>query len=168
MPTSDNIYDFSQYPEEPPPPIPITLRHPTPDTAEFDLDGVTYTITRKEILPDIRMLLCESAFYQRFGRGEEVLPQIKASFQALDQTRKCARRGCTQPAIGRAHRGILHVSFCREHKVWLCELPTDVCIRPEESAWRCSVVHCFSRKEDGSDWCSQHMSAFTYWNLEAL
>lgn len=62
----------------------ISIVHPTPDSAEFFVDGSVYNIKREEILPGIQMLNMESAFYQRFGRGDDELPLIWASFKAND------------------------------------------------------------------------------------
>ncbi len=63
----------------------LSIQHPTPETALFDVDGVTCRVVREEVRPGIKMLIMESAFYQRFGPGGEVLPQLRASFRALDQ-----------------------------------------------------------------------------------
>lgn len=95
MSTPIDFYGLSPYPEDPPSSIPITVQHPTPDTAVFELEGVTYTATREKVRPGISMLLFESAFYRRFGRGEEVLTQVRDSFSALDRSREESTGACT-------------------------------------------------------------------------
>lgn len=53
-----DFYDLSQYLEDTPSSIPITVQHPTPDTAVFELEGVTYTATREKVRPRT-LLACD-------------------------------------------------------------------------------------------------------------
>lgn len=63
----------------------LSIEHPTPEKAIFQVDGVTYRVVREEVRPGIRMLIMDHAFYERFGAGYDELPQLSASFRALDQ-----------------------------------------------------------------------------------
>lgn len=80
-----DIYDPSTWQEAPIVPIPISIVQTGPDTVSFQVDGVTYSVTQGPLLPSkVKMLQMEGDFYTRFGRGEEVLPQIRDFFRALD------------------------------------------------------------------------------------
>ena len=46
---------------------------------------MVYYVVWIELLFGIKMFKLEDAFYKRFGPGEEVLPELWASFRALDQ-----------------------------------------------------------------------------------
>lgn len=62
----------------------ISIVHPTPDSAEFTVDGIVYSVKRETVRNGIQMLIVEDAFYERFGRGDDEWPLIRASFKAND------------------------------------------------------------------------------------
>lgn len=89
-----DIYDPSTWQEEPVVPIPISIVQTAPDTVSFQVDGVTYSVKQGDLLPaKVKMLHMGDDFYARFGRGEEVLPQIREFFRKIDaeQGRSVAR-----------------------------------------------------------------------------